>query len=155
MFSRWLPALPFSNARSFQLATLFSFTRLAPLLNGDRSQPSAVDDRTMQEIPIAIEENGSELFAEWTADALNEALDNHVEDLAMPIAVVGMGFRGPGDATDVHKLWKMILEQREGWKPIPEERWNNKAFYHPDHTRHGTVRTSGLTSTSTYLLTGL
>lgn len=109
----------------------------------------------MQEIPIAIEENGSELFAECTADALNGTLDNHGEDLSMPIAVVGMGFRGPGDATDVHKLWKMILEQREAWKPIPEERWNNKAFYHPDHARHGTVRTSGLIRTSECMLTRL
>lgn len=109
----------------------------------------------MQEIPIAIEENGPERSTECTADALNGALDNDGEYMSLPIAVVGMGFRGPGDATDVHKLWKMILEQREGWKPIPEERWNNKAFYHPDHTRHGTVRTSGWINPSACLLTGL
>lgn len=59
----------------------------------------------------------------------------------MPIAVVGMGFRGPADATDVQKLWKMILEGRESWSPIPKTRWNNAAFYHPDNARHGTVTT--------------
>lgn len=60
-------------------------------------------------------------------------------DKSMPIAVIGMGFRGPADATNVENLWKMILEGREGWKPIPKTKWNNSAFYHPDNARHGTV----------------
>lgn len=60
-------------------------------------------------------------------------------DKSMPIAVIGMGFRGPADATNVERLWKMILESREAWGPIPKARWNNSAFYHPDNTRHGTV----------------
>ena len=57
----------------------------------------------------------------------------------MPIAVVGMSFRGPGDATSVENLWKMIVERREGRCEIPKDRWNNGAFYHPDPNRHGTV----------------
>ena len=61
-------------------------------------------------------------------------------DKSMPIAVVGMSFRGPKDATNIENLWKMISEKREGWSKIPKERWNNEAFYHPDNTRHGTVR---------------
>ncbi|KAJ5137695.1 hypothetical protein N7526_003928 [Penicillium atrosanguineum] len=60
-------------------------------------------------------------------------------DACMPMEIVGMGFRGPGDASDVERLWKMVVEQREGWKSIPKERWNNKAFHHPDHARHGTI----------------
>lgn len=63
------------------------------------------------------------------------------EDLCMPIAIVGMGFRGPGSATHIKELWTMILEGREAWSPIPKSRWNNDAFYHPDHSRHGTVST--------------
>ena len=58
----------------------------------------------------------------------------------MPIAVVGMSFRGPADATSVESLWRMIYEKREGWSPIPKEKWNNDAFYHPDNKRHGSVR---------------
>jgi acyl transferase domain-containing protein len=56
-----------------------------------------------------------------------------------PIAIVGIGFRGPGDAKNVAKLWEMILAGREAWSPIPAKRWNNVAFYHPDNARHGTV----------------
>ncbi len=62
------------------------------------------------------------------------------KDKSMPIAVIGMSFRGPKDATSVESLWKMISEQREGWSKIPKERWNNDAFYHVDNARHGTVR---------------
>ena len=62
------------------------------------------------------------------------------QDKSMPIAIIGMGFRGPADATTVDRLWKMILEGREGWSEIPKSRWNNSAFYHPDNSRHGTVR---------------
>ncbi|KAH8799346.1 putative polyketide synthase [Xylogone sp. PMI_703] len=56
----------------------------------------------------------------------------------MPIAVVGMSMRGPADATSVEGLWKLVSEAREGRSKIPEERWNNDAFYHPDFNRNGT-----------------
>jgi acyl transferase domain-containing protein len=56
-----------------------------------------------------------------------------------PIAIVGIGFRGPGDAKNVDKLWEMILAGREAWSRVPTRRWNNEAFYHPDNSRHGAV----------------
>ncbi|KAJ5605451.1 hypothetical protein N7510_008232, partial [Penicillium lagena] len=64
-------------------------------------------------------------------------------DKSMPIAIVGIGFRGPGEATNVEKLSEMILTGREAWTPIPAERWNNAGFYHPDHGRHGTINVEG------------
>lgn len=70
---------------------------------------------------------------------IEDEASHSLDDASMPIAIVGMGFRGPGDATNVEKLWKMILEGREAWNQIPESRWNSHAFYHPDHARHGTV----------------
>ncbi|KAF4207594.1 hypothetical protein CNMCM8927_002671 [Aspergillus lentulus] len=74
-----------------------------------------------------------------TEDEVSDSLD----DASIPIAVIGMGFRGPGDATNVEELWKMILEGRESWSQIPESRWNSYAFYHPDHARHGTINVQG------------
>ena len=60
----------------------------------------------------------------------------------MPIAVTGMAFRGPGDATSVEKLWNMVSEKREAWSLVPKQKWNNEAFYHPDANRNGTVNRS-------------
>ena len=62
-----------------------------------------------------------------------------IEDKSMPIAIVGMSFRGPADATSVENLWRMIAEGREGSSEIPRDRWNNEAFYHPNSARNGTV----------------
>ncbi|PKX89349.1 putative polyketide synthase [Aspergillus novofumigatus IBT 16806] len=74
-----------------------------------------------------------------TEDEVSDSLD----EASMPIAIIGMGFRGPEDATNLEKLWKMILEGREAWSQIPESRWNSHAFYHPDHARHGTTNVQG------------
>lgn len=68
-----------------------------------------------------------------------DELANMAMDSCAPIAIVGIGFRGPGDAKNVEKLWEMILTGREAWSPIPAKRWNTAAFHHPDHARHGTV----------------
>lgn len=69
----------------------------------------------------------------------SDSINGAMEDKSMPIAIVGMSFRGPGDATTVENLWKMLSEARESRTTIPKEKWNNEAFYHPDHKRHGTV----------------
>ncbi|OKP15072.1 Lovastatin diketide synthase LovF [Penicillium subrubescens] len=104
----------------------------------------------MKEFPIILETTSSELFEECIkqpdievghpSEDLEDDFSILLEDASMPIAVIGMGFRGPGDATDTNKLWEMISHKREAWSPIPKEKWNNKAFYHPDHARHGTSR---------------
>ncbi|GLI79916.1 putative PKS/NRPS-like protein biosynthetic cluster [Penicillium ochrochloron] len=107
----------------------------------------------MKEFPIILHTTSSELFEECItqpdigegdpSDGLEDDFSILLEDASMPIAVIGMGFRGPGDATDTNKLWQMMRDKREAWSPIPKERWNNKAFYHPDHARYGTINVEG------------
>ena len=65
------------------------------------------------------------------------------QDEIMPIAVVGMSFRGPGDATNVENLLKMVAEGREARSKIPKHKWNHNAFYHPDPSRYGSVSYPG------------
>ena len=50
----------------------------------------------------------------------------------IPLAVVGISCRYPGDATNPEKLWELIANKRSGWTKVPEDRWNEEAFYHPD-----------------------
>ncbi|KAJ5245106.1 hypothetical protein N7489_005202 [Penicillium chrysogenum] len=70
-------------------------------------------------------------------------LANSAAGSCIPIAIVGIGFRGPGDAKNVERLWEMILTGKEAWSPIPATRWNSAAFHHPDHARHGTINVEG------------
>jgi acyl transferase domain-containing protein len=77
-------------------------------------------------------------FLSKDTDSSNKFTHGSPEDKSIPIAIVGMSFRGPGSASSVENLWKMICEKREARTAIPKSRWNNDAFYHPDFERHGT-----------------
>src|SRR3954466_2628307 len=74
---------------------------------------------------------------------------NHIEPAleslppkTMPIAIVGMSCRFPGDATDPSKLWDLCVNGRSAWSEIPESRFNRDAWYHPDKEHIGTVSLS-------------
>ena len=56
-----------------------------------------------------------------------------------PIAIVGFATRFPQQATSTEGLWETLLQARSTWSPIPEERFNAAAFYHPDPEHGGTV----------------
>lgn len=60
----------------------------------------------------------------------------------VPIAIVGMGCRFPGEATSPEKLWQLCASARSAWSEVPPERWNRDAFHHPDGGRIGTVSRS-------------
>lgn len=74
-----------------------------------------------------------------TSDSTAFIDDVLARDKTMPIAIIGMACRFPGDATSPEKLWNMLAEKRSGWCEIPKDRFNIDAFYHPDPDRNGTV----------------
>ncbi|KIA75969.1 polyketide synthase [Aspergillus ustus] len=49
-----------------------------------------------------------------------------------PIAVTGLSFRLPGDANDIDGLWKLLESGESAWTPVPQDRYNGEAFYHPN-----------------------
>ncbi|KAL8947400.1 MAG: hypothetical protein Q9222_006316 [Ikaeria aurantiellina] len=49
-----------------------------------------------------------------------------------PIAVVGLSLRLPGNANDVDGLWELLQSGEPAWKPVPADRYNEDAFYHPN-----------------------
>ena len=57
----------------------------------------------------------------------------------MPIAIIGMSCKFPGDATGPEALWKLCEEGRSAWSEIPNDRFNKDAFYHPSGDRATTV----------------
>ncbi|KGO37540.1 Acyl transferase/acyl hydrolase/lysophospholipase [Penicillium expansum] len=65
------------------------------------------------------------------------------QDKSMPIAIVGMSCRFPGDATNPDKLWKLVAEKQAAWSEIPKDRMNVDAFYHPDAERAGNMNARG------------
>lgn len=57
----------------------------------------------------------------------------------MPIAIVGMGMRLPGNCHDSEAFWDLLINQREGMIDIPSSRWNSEGFY-DQHGRPGTTK---------------
>jgi acyl transferase domain-containing protein len=56
-----------------------------------------------------------------------------------PVAIVGSSCRFAGDATTPSDLWDLLKSPRDLSKEVPAERFNIKAFYHPDGEYHGTT----------------
>ncbi|RJE26768.1 polyketide synthase [Aspergillus sclerotialis] len=60
-----------------------------------------------------------------------------------PIAVVGIANRFPGEATNPSRFWDLLSKAREAWSVVPESRFNQKAFWHPDKGHRGTIYNKG------------
>ena len=54
-------------------------------------------------------------------------------------AVIGLSGRFPGEATSPDKLWEMCAAGKDAWSPLPPDRFNSEAFYHPDSGRNGSL----------------
>jgi hypothetical protein len=75
-------------------------------------------------------------FTGNSSPTMNMDLDH---DKIMPIAIVGMSAKLPGEAENLEKFWSMCAAGRDAWSPIPKDRWNQEAFHHPDASRNGAV----------------
>ncbi|KAI1341909.1 hypothetical protein F5Y15DRAFT_351197 [Xylariaceae sp. FL0016] len=65
------------------------------------------------------------------------------KDGAMPIAIVGVSGRFPGDATTPDRLWDMVSQGRSAFSDVPKERYNIDGFHHPSGEHQGTTTTRG------------
>ncbi|KAI1489804.1 hypothetical protein F5X96DRAFT_639079 [Biscogniauxia mediterranea] len=65
------------------------------------------------------------------------------QDGAMPIAVVGISGRFPGDASTPDRLWNMISQGRSAYSDVPKERYNIDGFVHPSGEHQGTTTARG------------
>ena len=61
----------------------------------------------------------------------------------IPIAIIGIGCRFPGNVTNTETLWDLLVEGRNTWTPAPAERYNEAAFYHPKPDNNGTTNHRG------------
>ncbi|KAK2761770.1 polyketide synthase [Arachnomyces sp. PD_36] len=60
-----------------------------------------------------------------------------------PIAIVGMACRFPGGANSPEKLWDIVHKGKQCWQDVPPNRYNWRAFHHPDAAAQGTHNAQG------------
>lgn len=58
-----------------------------------------------------------------------------------PIAVVGIGCRFPGHATDPASFWALLERGVDAIGTVPPDRWDADRLYHPDPDHPGTMTT--------------
>ncbi|KZZ99128.1 polyketide synthase [Moelleriella libera RCEF 2490] len=55
------------------------------------------------------------------------------------VAVIGVGLRFPGNATNPENLWDVLTKGESQWGEIPRERLNIDGYYHPSGDRLGSI----------------
>ena len=55
----------------------------------------------------------------------------------MPIAIVGMSCRLPGNVTTPDEFWELCSRARSGWSEIPKQRFESTSFHHPNPGKNG------------------
>lgn len=59
--------------------------------------------------------------------------------LGEPLAIVGMGCRFPGGASDPQRYWQMLLDGTDAIREVPADRWDWRAFQHADPAAPGKI----------------
>ncbi|KAM0715744.1 hypothetical protein Q7P37_008258 [Cladosporium fusiforme] len=65
------------------------------------------------------------------------------KDDLMPIAIVGMSCRLPGNVSTPNEFWQLLARGRSAWSEIPKDRFNSAAYHHPDPEKKGTMNSRG------------
>lgn len=80
-------------------------------------------------VPYTSGNNGSDIYTD----------EESIFPVTMPIAIIGMSCRFPGDAINPEKLWEFCANAKSAWSEIPKSRFNQEAWYHPSKENPGTV----------------
>jgi acyl transferase domain-containing protein len=62
---------------------------------------------------------------------------SHAAKYRVPIAIIGMGCRFPGQANDPSAFWRILAQSRDVITPVPPNRWSERHFHHPQRGRPG------------------
>lgn len=72
----------------------------------------------------------------------HEGFESAHGEYPIPIAIVGLAFEFPQEATSEESFWQMLSEGRSASTEFPRDRLNIDAFYHPDVSRTASVSAS-------------
>ncbi|KAH9873394.1 hypothetical protein J1614_005792, partial [Plenodomus biglobosus] len=61
----------------------------------------------------------------------------------MPVAIVGMSCRLPGEVSTLDEFWTLMSRARSGWCEIPKDRFSTDAFWHPSPEKKGCFNSKG------------
>ncbi|KAI1101229.1 hypothetical protein F4804DRAFT_16950 [Jackrogersella minutella] len=71
------------------------------------------------------------------ANGVNGSHSAASKEKLMPLAIVGMSCRLPGNVASPAEFWELCARARSGYSEIPKERFNSASFYHPNPGKAG------------------
>ncbi len=72
---------------------------------------------------------------------LQSKLDAVERTKTEPIAVIGIGCRFPGGASEPEAYWRLLRDGVDAIREVPRDRWNVDEYYHPDPRAPGKMNT--------------
>ncbi|KAL1881478.1 hypothetical protein VTK73DRAFT_3540 [Phialemonium thermophilum] len=81
--------------------------------------------------------HGANSQANGRANGTTNGYSSTAKPKVMPIAIVGMACRLPGNVSTPTEFWELCTRARTGFSEIPKERFNNSSFYHPNAGKGG------------------
>ena len=86
-------------------------------------------------------DDGSLRTAESTSrEKVRSICDTGDENIVEPVAIVGLSFGFPQEATSSDAFWELLMSKQNTATEFPQSRLNISSMYHPDHSRKGQVR---------------
>jgi acyl transferase domain-containing protein/NAD(P)-dependent dehydrogenase (short-subunit alcohol dehydrogenase family)/acyl carrier protein len=61
------------------------------------------------------------------------------EHIQEPVAIIGIGCRFPGNSDSPEAFWEMIRSGADGYRDVPQDRWNVARFYSAQRDMPGTM----------------
>ncbi|RAL66180.1 hypothetical protein DID88_005852 [Monilinia fructigena] len=104
-----------------------------------------------QNVEAAFGENGDAPEVNAFKDFYSQAFkDGYISGYSqpqppkqIPIAIVGMSCRLPGNVSTPDEFWELCSRARSGWSEIPKERFDTASFYHPNPGKAGCFNATG------------
>ncbi|GME26749.1 beta-ketoacyl synthase [Neofusicoccum parvum] len=59
------------------------------------------------------------------------------------VAIIGLAFRGPGDASSPARLWDLLVDGRSAFSSVPKNKWSHEGHQHPSTARGGSAAANG------------
>ncbi|WP_437786888.1 type I polyketide synthase [Sorangium sp. So ce1097] len=72
---------------------------------------------------------------------LQSKLDAVARSRSEPLAVIGIGCRFPGGASEPEAYWRLLRDGVDAIREVPPDRWDVDAYYHPDPRAPGKMNT--------------
>ncbi|KAI0015978.1 ketoacyl-synt-domain-containing protein [Xylariomycetidae sp. FL0641] len=106
-------------------------------LNGS-SHPNAPNGGSESHVNgNGVHHHGAQPNGHTMNGATNGASAPQAKEKTMPIAIVGMSCRLPGNIASPAEFWELLARARSGYSAIPKERFNPASFQHPNPGKAG------------------